>query len=370
MIYFMEFKSKAKTGGQYNLSHLHAFMKSRFAGYINKTRKFPPADIRGPYKQAIHNYRVVKRISPKLIIVSIYSSCRAVFAVWLMKRLKRKVMIIYHGIRVDYRYNNFLGRLIARLCNKYLLRKADIIQASSDFLAADARRLGARNVIIYVARPGVQIEPDKDISSEYDSRKRVSPIKLLYVGECKVVKGIKVLVEALCYLKDIDVLLDIAGGYKESDLYFQELIKIMRANNLADRITFHGALEPADMKKLFEDAAIFVMPSIAEGYGIALGEALLFGLPVVASNTGAIPEIIEDGVNGILVEPGNAFDLASGIKRLALNADIRKIFSENNIEKGKSISRWRDYDQVLDRKLVPAIVELTGIHPTEKTAGM
>ena len=81
MILFMEFEREGITGGQYNLSHLYSYLKKEYNGKINESRKMPVVDLHSPFKHAIYNYREVKRIYPRMIVISIYSSCRSVFAV-------------------------------------------------------------------------------------------------------------------------------------------------------------------------------------------------------------------------------------------------------------------------------------------------
>ena len=74
----------------------------------------------------------------------------------------------------------------------------------------------------------------------------------------------------------------------------------------------------------YQRAALLVMPSFYESFGIACLEAMAFGLPVVATRVGGLPEVIEDGVTGLLVPPGDADALAQAMIRLLSDADLRR----------------------------------------------
>jgi glycosyltransferase involved in cell wall biosynthesis len=72
-------------------------------------------------------------------------------------------------------------------------------------------------------------------------------------------------------------------------------------------------------EKIYPEADVFVMPSRAEGFGFTNVEALSFGLPVISSRVGAIPEAIEHGVTGLLVPPGDVLSLASAMERVVMD---------------------------------------------------
>ena len=89
------------------------------------------------------------------------------------------------------------------------------------------------------------------------------------------------------------------------------------------RIHWIGHVSWENTTDLYRQASVFVMPSWFESFGISVLEAMAFGLPVIASSAGALPEIVEDGKTGLLVPPGDAQALAEAIKRLLCDPALR-----------------------------------------------
>ena len=91
-----------------------------------------------------------------------------------------------------------------------------------------------------------------------------------------------------------------------------------------DRIVFTGAIGQDEIRGHLESADAFCLPSFAEGVPVSLMEAMAMELPVVSSRIMGIPELIEDGVSGRLIAPGNLDELTAVLEQLATDPDQRR----------------------------------------------
>jgi glycosyltransferase involved in cell wall biosynthesis len=116
---------------------------------------------------------------------------------------------------------------------------------------------------------------------------------------------------------------------------YAQLIKETYALNIKDKVVFISQAD--NINEMLSAMDVFVMPSLQEGLGLALMEAMAQGLPVVGSAVGGIKTLIQDKVNGLLVSPANVEELAQAIlkllpdsqQRVVLGANARKFIMEN-----------------------------------------
>ena len=161
-------------------------------------------------------------------------------------------------------------------------------------------------------------------------RRRTEPREqgpILFVGTLEPRKNLHRLTEAYALLvdrrRDIpDLVLAGAPDPRARDL-FTGPVSLARA---IDRIRLTGYVSDDERQRLYREASVLVLPSLDEGFGIPALEAMTIGLPVVASNRGALPEVV--GSAGILVEPDDAEGLAAAIERVLNDAAFSRQMSE------------------------------------------
>lgn len=134
---------------------------------------------------------------------------------------------------------------------------------------------------------------------------------IVLVGALETRKGHAVLLDAVATLGDLPLAVRCAGSGGEADALATRTVAL----GLGDRVRFLGPV--GDVAPLFAAADVAVLPSLAEGLGVAALEAMASGLPVIASRVGGLPEAVVDGETGILVPPGDPAALAGALRRLA-----------------------------------------------------
>jgi glycosyltransferase involved in cell wall biosynthesis len=114
---------------------------------------------------------------------------------------------------------------------------------------------------------------------------------------------------------------------------------------LEEKVIFHGVVGLKDLEKFYSEADIFVLPSLYEPFGIVFAEAMSFGLPIIATRVGGIPELVEDGENGFLVPPKDVNSLADAIDKLVSDAELREKFGRRSYEKSMKLNTWEECDE-------------------------
>jgi glycosyltransferase involved in cell wall biosynthesis len=165
------------------------------------------------------------------------------------------------------------------------------------------------------------------------------PVHLLSVGTLTRRKGHDLLVAALAEVADLHWICTIVGS-RERDAVAAALVReAIARHGLADRIVLAG--EVADLSAQYEGADIFALASLYEGYGMVFAEALQYGLPVIATTGGAIPEVVPPSA-GILVAPGDVPALAAALRRLIAEPRARRRFAAGAREAAMALPRWEE----------------------------
>jgi glycosyltransferase involved in cell wall biosynthesis len=176
--------------------------------------------------------------------------------------------------------------------------------------------------------------------------------RLLCVARLVRRKGLDVLIRALSLCTTHDLELVIAGeGPREGALR-----RLAGELNLTDRVVFTGRVEGHALMELYRSADCFALPSTSESFSMALLEAMASGLPVVGSDVGGIPELVTDGINGILVPPAQVEALACALDTIFVDPGWRKAMGTANREKILRDYTWEAVvQQYIDRCYVPAV---------------
>jgi glycosyltransferase involved in cell wall biosynthesis len=235
---------------------------------------------------------------------------------------------------IETRKKGFAGWLLAKLT-----RKVDMVLAVShsaiDSFKKHNPEFSRKTKVIH---NGIDIDNFRArFQSSKLKRKEFglpeNAIVCITVANLKWQKGHKFLIEAASLIDKSERphFLFVGEGPERNPL--EKLIQEKGLNDF-----FHFAGQRTDIPELLAIADIFVLPSILEGLGICLIEAFAAGLPVIATETGGIPEIAKDGKNAILIPPSNPNALVEAIKKLNNSPDLRQKISEINSLHAKDFS--------------------------------
>jgi len=165
---------------------------------------------------------------------------------------------------------------------------------------------------------------------------------VLFVGGLEPRKGLEYLLMAIALVqkKIPEVQLIVVGkgaftSHPGEKTFFNVLIKRL---DLEDNVEFVYNIKDVELAKYYAACDVFALPSRMEGWGLSLMEAMATGKPVVSTNVGGIPELVENKVNGYLCNPGDVTTLSKKIIYLLKNEDVAKEMGKMGLKKARSYS--------------------------------
>lgn len=177
-------------------------------------------------------------------------------------------------------------------------------------------------------------------------------INLLYAGAMYEERGILDLIESLNIViqEGIDVSLKLMGVFI-SQKFKQKVKTLIANNNLTNHVVFLGTKINNEKWKVFYNTDIFCFPTYvpSETFGIVLIESMQFKIPIVSTKWNGTPYVVDDGINGLLVEPKNPKDMASKIIRLAKSEELRERLGQNGRKKFLSNYSLKKFQSNMDK---------------------
>jgi glycosyltransferase involved in cell wall biosynthesis len=330
----------------------------RFPGFVQARRKRPYfASI---FNDFTYSLKVAKDLqTEKCDIVHIHEESEFIS---IIRALNPRIRIVLHM------HCEWLSQLDHNMI-EHRIRKADLILGCSRYITDKIRQsfpsLAGRCQTLY---NGVDLATF--INDPKKNEKRFELKRLLFVSRVTPEKGLHVLLEAFKEVveKNACVRLEIVGPlnawtlgsqiwlsedskvqklasfHRKGSLrpYFDHLTHKLVSLEILNNVTFHGLISHEQKVKFYQSADIFVQPSVfGEPFGMGIIEAMACQVPVIATKVGGIPEIVEDGQTGLLVEPGNSRALANAILGLLSNEDLRRKMGKTGRKQAESFS-WNN----------------------------
>lgn len=241
----------------------------------------------------------------------------------------------------DFRRFNASGTLLRRIKStvvlRLFLRTADIVIGNSEYLRREVILEGYPKDRVFSIPPSYQ---KLTRSTDKIKDKKNGQIALLCVGNYREIKGQKYLIETVKIINNPQVILYLVGSPDRDYPYYLNLKDQIIKNNLEKQVFFTGWLQGKELAQMYLSADIFVLPSLYEAFGMVLLEAMSYKLPVVASNIGGIPEIVNDGENGFLSSPSDPDLLAFALQKLIKSKELRVKLGKRGNEMVRSFPSW------------------------------
>lgn len=271
------------------------------------------------------------------------------FVFWSDTAFKKHLILAYiisyfkdvHSFIIIHHFPQFSkgikGKFIKVLLFRYVKKCGNII-VPSPYTFAMANKYFPNMTIHYIPIP---------FKKEYTCSHTYKKGSFLYVGTVDYRKGLHYLVEALGIIHNenpaLIFSLNIVGKITE-EIYYNMLMAKIIEYDLQDAIHFRGRVSNKELEVYYNEAEIFTFPSMHEGYGMVLVEALNKGIPVIAFNNSAIPYTVKDGINGFLAEDKNAKSFAEKIMLLTGNDELHLKLQTGIQETLKSLKTQEDFE--------------------------
>lgn len=213
----------------------------------------------------------------------------------------------------------------------------DLIHCVSDDIRRTVESLGAPADRIVVNRPAVPVEEFTQLAADREDGPGHDELRVLSIGRLHWKKGFDDALRAVSRLADrgVDVRYRIAGEGDERE----KLSFLVGELGLAERVELLGSCTQEQVREQLAWADALLLPSLSEGISNAVLEAMSAGLPVISTNCGGMAEVIDDGVDGLLVDVGDLDAMADHLETLAADLDLRA-----RLGRAASVRARRDHD--------------------------
>jgi glycosyltransferase involved in cell wall biosynthesis len=306
-------------------------------------------DTSSPLAVLRENARLLRLLSPDkpahdIVIVDELCHPRAALAARLRPRGRfspRLVTLLHHLSASERTGISAAARLVVE---RSLLLASDRVIVTSETTKRAATSAGVPEDRAIVVRPGRDRLGGRDKPPD----RREEPVRLLFLGALTPRKDPLLLLDAFAAVAP-HATLTLAGPADRDPLHAARVLAA--ASRHGDRVRVTGAVSDDDLVRLLDTHDVLVLPSRYEGFGMALAEAVSFGLAIVSTHAGAIPEVVRHGEEALLVAPGDARALAAAL--VAVATDPRRLarMQRAALDRASSLPTWTDTQEGFARAI-------------------
>lgn len=240
----------------------------------------------------------------------------------ISKLFNKKIILHIHGGGFEEFYLESNSSRKANITK--IINKCDKIIVLSDIWKSKIRVMTEKDIAVV----------SNSVDLNYNHKYNLDSKRITFVGRVEVEKGIFDLVEVASDIIKFDnnIKFVICG---DGDI--KRLKEMIKKYKLEDNFELLGWINKEDINNQLRDTEIFVLPSHKEAMPMSILEAMNYGIPIIATETGSIPEFVKKGRNGITIEVSNKDKLKKSIIKLLKDRELRKIYSNNNYEDVKNM---------------------------------
>ena len=255
----------------------------------------------------------------------------------LLKHPTTRLIVIHH-------HSNFMNHSgLLRAIHKFFERR--IIEAAHELIIPN-------EFVIDQINKDFRIHKICYLPSAFDKKKfPISPLNsktLLFVGNIEPRKGLIYGLKAFKRIKNRfpEFKLHIVGKYEEHDRYYRSLKKFIAINGLMESVVFEGRVSDERLEHLYSNADLFLFPSLLEGYGWVMMEAMGHGVPVVAFDNSAMPYTVKNGINGLLITNKSYKEMSRKVIELLFDKSMMLLLQKGALESYKGVPSKESLNQL------------------------
>ena len=270
-------------------------------------------------------FNIIKEVNPDIIHIS-GSYVWVIGLFFFLKVNKYPVVVTLHDINI----HKGEDKLVSRITNYFYTKIADCIFVHGENLKKELLKKGFDINNVKVIKHG-----DYSFFTECNKNNIKEDGSILFFGRIEDYKGLKYLLKAIPLISeevsDVNVIVAGQGNLNKYDILIKDQSNIEIINEY---------IEDDLVNELFQRASIVVMPYIEGSQSGIIPIAYSFKKPVVVTDVGSIPEVVDDGITGFIVPPMNEKALAKAIVTIISNNDLKKQMGENGYKKMKKELSW------------------------------
>jgi len=292
--------------------------------------------------------RSVIKIKPDLIYFTLtptgLSFYRDLLIVGLLKLFRSKIIYHLHGKGIKGKTEN---SKINKAIYNWVFNNTYVIHLSKG-LINDLSNLKV-NFKYYPVSNGI------DKNKLINKKDKNQTLTLLFLSNIAENKGVYMFLKSCLFLKENDIEFKGVIVGKQTTLISKEVInKKIKELDLINYVNYLGPKYDFEKEETLSKAHIFIFPTYNDCFPLVLLEAQKFGLPIISTNEGAIPEIVDDAINGFVVERKNQKELNKKVLELVTNKELIKEFSENSRIKFESFYT----SEIYERSIISALTNI------------